>query len=194
MASMRKVRCFVMKDLMDADKMLAPYPLKELYYFRSLSHLITEQLIQRVLPFSTVSSCSSSSYSSTDPKEWEIVFTKIDLKRSFSSTVPCEITAQSMDKSFLLTKLEGVILGEFQLSFILLLSTLNFEAFEHWKSILVLFSLSKTASTENPELFIKFKDALHLMLEQCPCDFFNDILVTENIVYVSLKVFVALIL
>lgn len=81
------------------------------------------------------------------PKDF-IPFTKIDLKNSFMALdrIPTasEITKHSLDKSVLLMKLSPeLLLQELQLSY-LLITLQIWDAFEHFKNILILFSKSSS--------------------------------------------------
>jgi AAR2 protein len=102
-----------------------------------------------------------------DPKDY-IPFTKIDLKKSFMALdrkpTATEITLHSMDKSALLNKLSPTLLvKELQLSY-LLITLQIWDAFEHFKNIIILFSSStlwwNTCGDVGISFLIVFSDIL----------------------------------
>ncbi|PVU99372.1 hypothetical protein BB559_000771 [Furculomyces boomerangus] len=125
-------------------------------------------------------------------------FPLVDIKKSFDKNASAEqITKYSRDKTWLLQNLiknvykQDVkrLLGEVQLSFLILLIGQNFSGLEHWKRLVYLVCSSQEAISSNLglELFIPFIKILQSQLMECPKDFFSSILTEDNFFSVSLK-------
>ncbi|PVV01860.1 hypothetical protein BB560_003709 [Smittium megazygosporum] len=148
-----------------------------------------------------------------EPGKDSFFFKTIDLKKSFDSKThtPSQISSYSVDKSFLLANVlnrysEGPIglLGEMQITFLLLLIGQNFAGFEHYKQIVGLVTQSSSAIAysvgNNKEfddilgdntkkikgdsllkgLFVPFTKILIKQLKHCPEDFFSSLLTSDN--------------
>ncbi|CEP07188.1 hypothetical protein [Parasitella parasitica] len=148
-------------------------------------------------------------------KEEGMDFTVFDLRKSFPNGASGDIvTRWSLDKSWLAgqlleniyhngDKLEilcpkcsltdclaidfKVLLGELQLSFVCLLMAQNFSGFNQWKKLVQLLCSCSELMTEKPDLFLQFMDVLQFQLDECPEDFYRDILSEGNFTSVMLK-------
>ncbi|KAI9354086.1 AAR2 protein-domain-containing protein [Zopfochytrium polystomum] len=124
-----------------------------------------------------------------DPRFW-IEFTSIDLKRSFPrGASPEVVTKYSLDKSWLLrqtleSKYQGdykQLLAELQICFILFLVGQAFDGLEQWKCLVQLLCLSVEAIPELAgSLYFDFLGVFHAQLEECPTDFFIDVLSSSS--------------
>lgn len=100
-----------------------------------------------------------------------------------------------------------VLLGEMQLSFVCLLMAQNFSGFNQWKQLVQLLCSCPQLMEETPDMFVEFMgkrckflqskvfilivyllDVLEFQLDECPDDFFRDILSENNFTGVMLKV------
>ncbi|KAJ3081482.1 a1-alpha2 repression, partial [Quaeritorhiza haematococci] len=128
-------------------------------------------------------------------------FTPIDLKRSFpKGATGMDVTRYSMDKSYLLNTLLDTfyadaqeVLGELQLSFVIFLMGQVYDGFEQWKCLIHLLCRCDEAvsADRTKDLFLEFIDVLQIQLEECPEDFFADILSSDNFVKHTLRQFVS---
>ncbi|PIA15555.1 AAR2-domain-containing protein [Coemansia reversa NRRL 1564] len=118
-------------------------------------------------------------------------FTHINIRHSFPKDAkPEEIRLFSQDKSWLLRhilKQHGVyeLLGEFELSFLVILVGQNFTGIEHWKRILhlVLGSIQILEDREIVEtLFVPILRILLCQLGECPHEFVASVLEQDNFV------------
>ncbi|KAI8063297.1 A1 cistron-splicing factor [Gongronella butleri] len=129
-------------------------------------------------------------------KEEGMEFTPFDLRQSFpTGASAAQITRWSMDKSWLAQDLlhsvyhddHRLLLGEFQLAFVCLLMAQNFSGFQHWKQVVHLLCSCHELLEQKPTLFVDFIDVLEDQLEECPIDFFRDILSENNFIASMLK-------
>ncbi|CAI2177495.1 19959_t:CDS:2 [Funneliformis geosporum] len=199
-------------DMRQFDPFLGPYPLSPPTNWQKLIRLtnyITPRLISIILPNDgKVTNISSSTVDEEelinlgDSRYGEsdiILFTKFDLKKSWKlGATGQEVTKYSQDKSWLLDELltksydnnYKELLGELQLAFVCLLMAQNYAGFVQFKNLVQLIcscqeALEKYADT----LFIDFIDVLNYQLEECPQDFFHEILAENNYLIHSLKIF-----
>ncbi|KAG0792315.1 hypothetical protein G6F17_008583 [Rhizopus arrhizus] len=201
-------------NIREFDRHMGPYPLDPSTFYerwKKLTHLITPGLVRRVLPNNgKVSHLPEKSVSLDQEnvkdrrlgkqieKEEGMEFTPFDLRKSFPSGASGdEVTRWSLDKSWLTMDLlkrvyhddHKVLLGELQLAFVCLLMAQNFSGFNQWKQLVQLLCSCQELMKENPELFIDFMDVLQSQLDECPDDFFRDILLENNFISVMLKGF-----
>lgn len=100
------------------------------------------------------------------------------------------------------------MLGEMQLSFVCLLMAQNFSGFNQWKQLVQLLCSCPQLIEEKPDMFVEFMgkccnrnpelvsnklimlflDVLEFQLDECPDDFFRDILSENNFTGIMLKV------
>ncbi|CAO3588097.1 unnamed protein product [Absidia cylindrospora] len=129
-------------------------------------------------------------------KEEGMEFTPFDLKQSFpSGATGDQVTKWSLDKSWLVKDLlervyrgdHRLLLGEMQLAFVCLLMAQNFSGFQQWKQIVHLLCSCREMVLDHPTLFVDFLDTLQEQLEECPADFFRDILSENNFIASMLK-------
>ncbi|KAJ3107756.1 a1-alpha2 repression [Phlyctochytrium planicorne] len=189
--------------LRELDSSLGAYPLlptaesPEPTYKKwiRLTRFITPKVLFRILPKSgkvTGSSCTSrfTEVEAIEADSIFINFAAFDLRRSFPpGATPDLIMKYSIDKSYLLQELISgtfendyrMLLGELQLSYILLLSGHIYDGLEQWKALLTLLSNSPEAiQTSNATLFNDLLDVIDGQLRECPEDFFTDALLSES--------------
>ncbi|KAL2911336.1 hypothetical protein HK105_209200 [Polyrhizophydium stewartii] len=128
-----------------------------------------------------------------------IRFSPIDLKRSFPpGATGAQLTKFSLDKSFLLESAisgpyggdETLLLGEFQLAFVIFLIGQVYDGFEQWKTMVQLVYLSSDALRTRTAFFSAFTvDQLRIQLEECPSDFFHDSLASGSFLHTAIKRF-----
>ncbi|KAI9479547.1 A1 cistron-splicing factor [Zychaea mexicana] len=195
-------------NIRDFDRNMGPYPLDPPIFYdrwRKLTNYITSGLVRRVLPNNgKVSHLPSQTMQEEDPltvkdkrlgksveKEEGMEFTLFDVRQSFpEGATGDEVTRWSLDKSWLardlLRRVYGnshkVMLGEIQLAFVCLLMAQNFSGFNQWKQFVHLLCSCPDLMESDPNLFIDFIDVLQIQLDECPEDFFRDILSENNFV------------
>ncbi|RIA96054.1 A1 cistron-splicing factor [Glomus cerebriforme] len=199
-------------DIRQFDPFLGPYPFSPPTNWQKWIHLtslITSRLISVILPNEgRVANISSSTVDEeellklNDLKYQEndtIFFTKFDLRKSWRpGATGQEVTKYSQDKSWLLSELLNKVynndykelLGELQLAFVCFLIAENYAGFIQWKNLVQLIcscqeELEKYADT----LFTDFLDVLKCQLEECPRDFFHNIVTEDNYLAHVLKNF-----
>eukprot|EP00158_Paraphelidium_tribonemae_P003886 Partr_v1_DN26448_c0_g1_i1_m23969 putative AAR2 splicing factor homolog (S. cerevisiae) len=170
------------------DRSLGPYPSSSVW--SRLSCWVSVGLLDRLLPRDAhaFSAMSGSSYPDNDllpeVSEPDIMFTRVDLKRSYPPHARGhELSHHSRDKSWLLghtidTSYAGnwhELLGELQLAFIILLYGQNVEGLEQWKRLIHLLTFSRDAlGVGDGSLFREFIQVLECQLFLIPRDFFVD--------------------
>jgi len=137
--------------------------------------------------------------SKVDQEKYRLNFTVINLKKSYPDHASTEeITKYSIDKSYLLKKIIekdykgdlNLLLGEFQLSFVIFLIGQVYDGFEQWKTMIILMLQCEEALPIYGEtLFKDFLVILNDQLRDFPHDFFYDILSGANFLRSSLKIF-----
>ncbi|RKP25847.1 AAR2 protein-domain-containing protein [Syncephalis pseudoplumigaleata] len=192
-------------DIRSFDPRLGAYPLDPPHSYQTwlkLSGYVSPALLTRVLPRDRVISGSDGGpYDEGAIRDASgIPFTMIDLKRSFPpESQGEERTRYSLDKSWLLSHLLNTAwsndyrqpLGELQLGFICLLMGQNYAGFEQWKALIHLLCLSSEAIAKySSDLYPNFIDALQHQLNECPEDFFTDVIMVDNFVFQLLKYWV----
>ncbi|SAL99833.1 hypothetical protein [Absidia glauca] len=129
-------------------------------------------------------------------KEEGMEFTAFDLRQSFpAGATGDQVTKWSLDKSWLAKDLlervyrgdHRLLLGEMQLAFVCLLMAQNFSGFQQWKQIVHLLCSCRELVHDHPTLFVDFLETLQDQLEECPADFFRDILSENNFIASMLK-------
>ncbi|KAG0171026.1 a1-alpha2 repression [Apophysomyces sp. BC1034] len=191
---------------------MGPYPLVPTTYYerwKKLTDNITPGIVKRILPNNgrvshlPAESMDEDMLSLKDKrsgrpveKEEGMEFTPFDLRQSFpKGATGEEITRWSLDKSWLaqdlLTRVyrndHKLMLGELQLAFVCLLMAQNFSGFNQWKQLVHLLCACQSLVTEKPAVFIDFIDTLERQLNECPEDFFHDILTENNFLATMLK-------
>ncbi|CAG8484666.1 12093_t:CDS:2 [Dentiscutata erythropus] len=184
-------------DMRQFDSFLGVYPLTPPTDWKkwvNLTNYITPSLISRILPNEGRMNNVSSSTVDEDEllnikgssKFYEdiILFAKFDLKKSWRpGAIGQEITKYSQDKN------HKELLGELQLSFVCLLIGQNFAGFTQWKNLVQLICMCKEAiNTYAMTLFLEFIDVLNFQLEECPIDFFRDVISEDNFLSHVLKI------
>ncbi|EPB86982.1 hypothetical protein HMPREF1544_06200 [Mucor circinelloides 1006PhL] len=205
----------IRSNIKSFDRNMGPYPLDPPIYYqrwKKLTNYITPGLVRRVLPNNgKVSHLPDKSVDLSDQdtntvndkrlgkaieKEEGMDFTAFDLRKSFPNGASGdEVTRWSLDKSWLAGHLlqnvyhndYRIMLGELQLSFVCLLMAQNFSGFNQWKKLVHLLCSCSELMSEKPDLFIEFMDVLQFQLDECPEDFYRDILSEGNFTSVMLK-------
>jgi A1 cistron-splicing factor AAR2 len=62
-----------------------------------------------------------------------------------------------------------------------------YDAFEHWKRLVVLLCGCDAALLRRPQLYLRFLAALHFQLRETPRDFFVDIVAQDNFLAETLQ-------
>ncbi|KAI8344021.1 A1 cistron-splicing factor [Chlamydoabsidia padenii] len=199
-------------NIREFDRNMGPYPLDPPTYYQRWQHLtnhITPGLVKRILPNNGRVSHLPATNSNDDPatttqrkgqqaleKEEGMEFTSFDLKQSFPpGATGDQVTRWSLDKSWLAKDLlekvyrsnHCLLLGEMQLAFVCLLMAQNFSGFQQWKQIVHLLCSCRELVHDHPSLYVDFLDTLQDQLEECPVDFFRDILSENNFIAFMLK-------
>ncbi|ORY94534.1 A1 cistron-splicing factor [Syncephalastrum racemosum] len=199
-------------NIREFDRNMGPYPLDPPSYYerwQKLTSFIQPGLIKRILPNNgRVSHLPANEPAASDlsvkdarkgraiEKEEGMDFTPFDLRQSFpKGATGEEITRWSLDKSWLTKDLlqrvyhndHKLMLGEMQLAFVCLLMAQNFSGFNQWKQFVHLFCSCNELVKEEPQIFSSFMDTLQTQLDECPVDFFRDILSENNFVAFMLK-------
>ncbi|KAI7871351.1 A1 cistron-splicing factor [Spinellus fusiger] len=206
------------KNIRDFDRNMGPYPLDPPTYYqrwRTLTSYVTPGLVRRVLPNdgkvshlptqsaeesydNDILSVKDKRVGKAIEKEQGMEFTPFDLRQSFpDNATGNEITKWSLDKSWLACDLLHRIyhddhlhmLGEMQLAFVCLLMAQNFSGFHQWKQLVQLLCSCQEWMERSPDVFVDFLDTLEHQLEECPEDFFHDILSENNFLGVMLQKF-----
>ncbi|MCI4387104.1 hypothetical protein PGIGA_G00070310 [Pangasianodon gigas] len=110
---------------------------------------------------------------------------------------PAQITQCSMDLSYALNLLLENhhkeqplnVLGELQFAFVCFLIGNVYEAFEHWKQLLLLLCRSEEAMRERSDLYLGLISVLYHQLGEIPPDFFVDIVSQNNFLTSTLQDF-----
>ena len=113
-------------------------------------------------------------------------------KSNASRLDPKDLTSCAIDRSPIFYSLNidlDCLLGELQLSFLLLTFAQNFEGFEQWLDIVSLLCQSSALIEKNIEEYNKFLVILKGHLEMCPDDFFNG-LMNENKLFNLFKILI----
>lgn len=126
-----------------------------------------------------------------------INFTKIPKNKYPDNATPQQITAYSMDSSFMLESIiqsdysmnKNGILGEIQFSFICFLIGQVFDAFDQWKKLVHLLCSSEKALNTYSDLYMNFISMLHFQVHEIPEDFFVDIVSANNFLTTTLQEF-----
>lgn len=112
-----------------------------------------------------------------------------------SSKKLSDLTTSYLDKSEYFTNLikkeynnnNVMVLGEFQLSFVLFLIGENLEAFEQFKKIFNLITNIEGYLLSHPEFSLSLLRAIYTSLSQFPKDFFFDELSSNSFIHHGLK-------
>lgn len=80
------------------------------------------------------------------------------------------------------------MLGELQFAFVCFLIGNVYEAFEHWKQLLLLLCRSEEAMRERSNLYLGLISVLYHQLGEIPPDFFVDIVSQNNFLTSTLQV------
>ncbi len=111
--------------------------------------------------------------------------------------VGAEVSRHGMDSSHQLTcfisanqlDTEMDVLGEIQFTFVCFLVGQVYEGFEHWKHLVQLLCSASQALVDRPALYRQFLPTLFFQLNQCPQDFFLDIISKDNFLMTTLSNF-----
>jgi len=81
------------------------------------------------------------------------------------------------------------VLAEMQFSFLCFLVGRNYDSFERWKRLVVMFCNCDEALVERSQLFLNFINDLYFQMREVPNDFFVDIVTSNNFLVTSLSAF-----
>lgn len=81
------------------------------------------------------------------------------------------------------------IIGELQFAYICFLIGHSLDAFEHWKSLVILFCSCDDAISKYKTVFYHFVKTLETQIEEMPEEFLADIVMNKNLVYKKLREF-----
>lgn len=193
-----QARSTIQKSVIELDPFLGPYPVESLNQWTCLSDRLSLETIKSAIPLLSFDQMTSSYLGAVDINRLANIslasspdsfsFTTIDLKRSFpEAATGRERTLMSLEKSYLLESIleeisDDRLLGELQLSFLIVVLGQNFEGFEQWKRIIELASKSKQSVEKRPLFFRDLLKILSKQLLNCPSNFFTDLLdSTSNI-------------
>ncbi|KAL0832951.1 hypothetical protein ABMA28_001086 [Loxostege sticticalis] len=110
-------------------------------------------------------------------------------------STPEEITKHYLDQSYTLELMieqheEPLhIIGELQFAYICFLIGHSLDAFEHWKSLVILFCSCDDAISKYKTVFYHFVKTLETQIEEMPEEFLADIVMNKNLVYKKLREF-----
>ncbi|KAL0882565.1 hypothetical protein ABMA27_001019 [Loxostege sticticalis] len=110
-------------------------------------------------------------------------------------STPEEITKHYLDQSYTLDLMieqheEPLhIIGELQFAYICFLIGHSLDAFEHWKSLVILFCSCDDAISKYKTVFYHFVKTLETQIEEMPEEFLADIVMNKNLVYKKLREF-----
>nr|XP_018915614.1 PREDICTED: protein AAR2 homolog [Bemisia tabaci] len=128
------------------------------------------------------------------PKEGtELRFTEPPEESYPAGSTPAEITKHNLDTSYAFERMISQhdeplnFVGEIQFAFICFLVGLNYEAFEHWKSMIQLVCRCETAIFKRPAVFSEFVSTVEAQLDEVPEDFLVDVVTSNNVIYCSLR-------
>jgi len=112
-----------------------------------------------------------------------LFFTAVPRARKRVGETPEETTRLHMDLSPQLEELitrelggdELAVLGELQIAYVAFLLGQNYDAFEHWKTLLMLICSCESAVVTRGSFFAEFLRTFYTHLSQAPADFFGDL-------------------
>ncbi|KAH8556016.1 A1 cistron-splicing factor [Umbelopsis sp. PMI_123] len=205
------------QDIKSFDRNLGPYPLAPPTNWQrwlNLTNHITKSLLHRIFPNNGIISHLPSKSNNSLPnlleemdrrmgrqvveKEEGVEFTTFDPRQSFPPGASgSEITKWSLDKTWLTKELLKEVfnsdyhymLGELQLAFVATLLGQNFTSFNQWKKLIQLLCSCQELVKESPQLFRDFLDVLKKQMNECPQDFFYDILSENDFLSKQFKTF-----
>lgn len=190
---------------LDFAQHLGPYPKDMLQQWMQLSSFITPAIVDKLQPLNKK---ISSLYESTTDSFRGEEGVETHTHRPYFSLVPRvaklgatlsaeEVTRAHLDRSPVLQALlhkeypqshEG-LLGELQFAFICFLMGQSFDAFEQWKTLVVLCCSCDRLLHDMPHFFSAFLSVLYFQMQQVPEDFFVDILSGKNFMMSTFKSF-----
>ncbi|KZF22751.1 AAR2-domain-containing protein [Xylona heveae TC161] len=107
----------------------------------------------------------------------ELHFLPVDLRRTWrEGAIGRERTEGAQDRSWALGfiidrhcsfRLENEIIGELQMTFLMVLTLGNYSCLEQWRRIVSLLFTSRSATKTRPDLFVRFLKALKVQLQHC---------------------------
>lgn len=122
-------------------------------------------------------------------------FTEIPQDKYPPDATPEEITKHYLDQSYSLELMIAQhneplhIIGELQFSYLCFLIGHSLEAFEHWKSLVILICSCDEAIHKYRSVFFHFIRTIEVQIEEMPEDFLADIVMNKNLVYKKLREF-----
>ncbi|KAG7307741.1 hypothetical protein JYU34_006316 [Plutella xylostella] len=122
-------------------------------------------------------------------------FTAIPRERFPVGAAPGDVTKHSLDQSYTLELMIAQqdeplhIIGELQFAYLCFLIGHSLEAFEHWKSLVILLCSCDDAIHKYRSLFFHFIRTIEVQIDEMPEEFLADIVMNKNLVYKKLREF-----
>ncbi|XP_032512725.2 protein AAR2 homolog [Danaus plexippus] len=120
-------------------------------------------------------------------------FTEIPKDKYPPGSAPQEITKHYLDQSYTLELMIRAhdeplyIIGEMQFAFLCFLISHSLEAFEHWKSMVILFCSCEDAIHKYRSIYFHFIKTIEIQIDEMPEEFLADIVMNKNLVYKKLR-------
>lgn len=193
------------QSIQDFLPMMVKYPNESLKSWRDLTNYITKFVISKLEPIVHSINSEDKEYD-LSAQELEsfnakntIYYTSIPkrlVKHGMSIT---QVTEFNFDKSYILSEIlqknferPEDFLGEFQFAYISFIIGEDFESFDQWKSLLVLFCNCDKALFTHTDFFFKFVPVLYSQVLSLPKDLVFDPLLGSSFITSSLKAFLSL--
>ena len=157
--------------------------------WRAASRFITPRLIERIQPINakTFLSGSQPTKEGLNQELRTIFFTDLGKLKPPLELTASEVTSYHRDKSHHLTQAlskfenERDIVGELQVSFILFLLGLNYDAFVQWRKLVeLLLGCQEEGVRHHPEVFVAASSALGFQVKQMPDEFLFDAGISDD--------------
>ncbi|RVE43529.1 hypothetical protein evm_011814 [Chilo suppressalis] len=122
-------------------------------------------------------------------------FTEIPKDKFPPGSTPEEITKHYLDQSYSLELMISQqdeplnIIGELQFAYLCFLIGHSLDAFEHWKSLIILLCSCDDAIQRHKSIFFHFVKSLQTQIDEMPEEFLADIVMNKNLVYKKLREF-----
>ncbi|XP_057316382.1 protein AAR2 homolog isoform X1 [Hydractinia symbiolongicarpus] len=202
-----------LNDISEIGKYLAPYPTEECKKWCNLCDCISPSLLTRIQPVcKKINFLTEVSLKTAGKQKRSIA--KLDSRLIYNedtnvlikfteipTELPADISPQDrtkhcLDSSFFLQKLiescpggENDVIGEMQFAFICFLIGQVYDAFEHWKLLVTLITNSQNIISSKNDFYMKFLNVIELHMDECPDDFFIDIVAQNNFLVKTFQAF-----
>ncbi|ANB11309.1 hypothetical protein AWJ20_4113 [Sugiyamaella lignohabitans] len=115
-----------------------------------------------------------------DQNTEELKFTELDLRKTWKTgATGRDVTLNSFDKSWYLNntvKVFGDLLGELQLSYVLMVIFANFSGAQQWKKITELVLRCRSDVAVHPQRYIEFFNIVYHQIKACPVEYIDEFL------------------